>query len=209
MERSGACRDRWCLFPEPCPSLRNDHRRQTELLRKLRSLPGVRHVFVSSGVRHDLVIDDRRSGLSYLRELTAHHVSGQLKLAPEHSEERVLELMGKAGRRHLTEFKDAFDRLSREAGRRQFLTYYLMAAHPGCADEDMRKLAEFSRRELHLRPEQVQIFTPTPSTWSSVMYRTGVDPFSGRKLFVEKTDRGRQRQKNIVAESPGKTSRRN
>ncbi len=207
MERSGACRDRRCLFPEPCASLESDHRRQIELLRKLRSLPGVRHVFVSSGIRHDLVLDDRKSGLPYLRELTSHHVSGQLKLAPEHSEENVLNCMGKTGRRHLTAFKEAFDRLGREAGRKQFLTYYLLAAHPGCTDDDMQRLAEFARRELRLKPEQVQIFTPTPSTWSTVMYRTGVDPFSGRKLFVEKTVRGKQRQKDL-ATGAGKQERR-
>ncbi|MDX9820489.1 MAG: YgiQ family radical SAM protein [Syntrophales bacterium] len=203
MEQSGACRDRRCLFPEPCPSLEIDHRRQIELLRKLRSLPGVRRVFIASGVRHDLVFDDRKSGLTYLRELAAHHVSGQLKLAPEHSEERVLDVMGKAGRRHLTRFKEAFDRLSREAGKKQFLTYYLLAAHPGCTDDDMRRLAEFARRELRLRPEQIQIFTPTPSTWSAVMYWTGVDPFSGKKLFVERTVRGKQRQKDLATGEAG------
>ncbi len=207
MERSGACRDRRCLFPEPCPSLEHDHGRQMRLLRKLRALPGVRHVFVSSGVRHDLVLDDRRSGLAYLGELAAHHVSGQLKLAPEHSEQGVLDVMGKAGRRHLADFKEAFDRLSRKAGKKQFLTYYLLAAHPGCTDEDMQRLGEFARRELHLAPEQVQIFTPTPSTWSTVMYRTGVDPFSGRRLFVEKTARGKQRQKDL-ATGDGRRERR-
>jgi len=146
--------------------------------------------------------------LTYLRELAAHYVSGQLKLAPEHSEERVLDVMGKAGRRHLTRFKEAFDRLSREAGKKQFLTYYLLAAHPGCTDDDMRRLAEFARRELRLRPEQVQIFTPTPSTWSAVMYWTGVDPFSGKKLFVERTVRGKQRQKDLATGDAGEVRRR-
>jgi len=116
--------------------------------------------------------------------------------------------MGKAGRRHLTRFKEAFDRLSREAGKKQFLTYYLLAAHPGCTDDDMRRLAEFARRELRLRPEQIQIFTPTPSTWSAVMYWTGVDPFSGKKLFVERTVRGKQRQKDLATGDAGEVRRR-
>ena len=193
------CADRRCTWPTPCGNLHSGHAEHVRLLRELRNIPGVRKVFVASGIRHDLVMGDREYGAAFLEELVRHHVSGQLKLAPEHTEPKVLALMRKPGNAALLDFKREFDRLSRAADKRQFLTYYFLAAHPGCAETDMVRLAAFVRQELHLRPEQVQVFTPTPGTWASVMYHTETDPFTGAPIFVEKTVRGKELQKQCLA----------
>jgi len=116
-------------------------------------------------------------------------------VAPEHMDDNILQLMGKPPNKKLVEFKHEFDRLSTAAKKNQFLTYYFIAAHPGCTAEQMRRLAKFSRSKLKLNPEQVQIFTPTPSTFSTLMYYTGVDPFSGKPVFVEKSIQGKSTQK--------------
>lgn len=198
-----ACGGRGCLFPRVCANLRVDHGPQIELLKALRGLPGVKKAFVASGVRHDLVMADTRNGMRYLKELVGHHISGQMKIAPEHTAGHVLELMGKPGPACLESFKTLFDRLNRESGRKQFLTYYFMAAHPGCTLDDMLKLKRFTGERLRINPEQVQIFTPLPSTWSGVMYHTGKDPSGTKNLFVEKDRRKRQQQKDVlVAKTP-------
>ena len=194
----GACPARDCLFPAACPSLRPDHRPQLDLLRRIRALPGVRHVFVASGIRPDLVAADPRSGRAYVDALARHHVSGQLKLAPEHAVDRVLAAMGKPGVASLLRFKEAFDAASRACGKRQFLTYYFIAAHPGCTERDMQELRRFATRHLHLSPEQVQIFTPTPLTAATAMYYTGLDPATGAPVFVERGLAGKQRQKDVL-----------
>jgi len=196
--KNGACPDRRCLFPDICPLLEVDHRPQLELLRQLRQLQGVRKVFVASGLRYDMILSDALCGEAYLREIVEHHVSGQLKVAPEHTEKGVLDLMGKPCSAPLLKFKENFDRLSRLAGKPQFLTYYIIAAHPGCSTQDMLRLKHFTREKLHVNPEQVQIFTPTPSTYASLMYYTGLDPFTRRPLFVEKDPRRKEHQKDIV-----------
>ncbi len=198
----GCCDHRRCLYPDICPSLPVDHAPQLALLRNLRRIPGIRQVVVASGIRHDLVLHDARHGVEYLRELVEHHVSGQLKIAPEHTEPHVLAAMGKPGRDALVRFKALFDRLTHAAGRRQFLTYYVVAAHPGCTETDMQRLRAFMAHELHARPEQVQIFTPTPSTYSTLMYWTGRDPFTGAPCFVERASRGRDGQKDILIPCP-------
>ena len=194
----GACPEKRCLFPAVCASLRPDHGRQIALLEKLRHIGGVKQAIVASGIRYDLVLADRKHGKSYLREVVRHHLSGQMKIAPEHSEERVLECMGKPCRDALLTFRDLFRQFTAEAGKEQFLTYYLIAAHPGCTKEDMEALRRFASRELAIHPEQVQLFTPTPSTFSTLMYHTERDPFRGRKIFVDKTASGRELQKKIL-----------
>ena len=196
--KNGACPAKRCLFPEICPLLEVDHRPQLELLRQVRKLPGVKKVFVASGIRYDMVLGDAVCGESYLGEIVEHHVSGQLKVAPEHSENNVLDRMGKPGVESLLKFKDRFDRLSQAAGKPQFLTYYLIAAHPGCSAQDMVRLKQFSSEKLHVNPEQVQIFTPTPSTYASLMYYTELDPFTRRPIFVEKDPRRKEHQKDIL-----------
>ncbi|MBN2417723.1 YgiQ family radical SAM protein [bacterium] len=195
---TGACRHKRCLYPDICGEMHPDHSRQTALLRNLRSIPGIRHVFVASGLRHDLIVNDPQSGESYLREVTAHHTSGQLKIAPEHTDRGVLALMGKPGREVLQSFRDLFSRVTAGLKKRPFLTYYFIAAHPGCSEDEMRRLRFFAQRELHISPEQVQIYTPLPSTWSAVMYYTKKDPFTGKNIFVEKRKAAKERQKSIL-----------
>ena len=199
----GACPEKRCLYPSVCTSLRPDHGRQVSLLKKLRRIPGIKAAVVASGIRYDLVLADRKAGLPYLSEVVRHHVSGQMKIAPEHSEEKVLACMGKPGRDGLIAFRDLFRRLTTEADKEQFLTYYLIAAHPGCTAIDMEAAQRFAARELAIRPEQVQLFTPTPSTVSTLMYHTKRDPFSGRTLFVEQSAAGRERQKKILVAKKG------
>jgi uncharacterized radical SAM protein YgiQ len=194
----GSCAHKRCLYPQVCRSLPVDHGKQLQLLRALRRVPGVKKVFIGSGIRYDLVLDDEAHGDAYLREVVAHHVSGQLKVAPEHTEDRVLTRMGKPGTRSLLEFRAQFEKLNEQTGQSQFLTYYLIAAHPGCSEKDMKRMRAFISRELQVNPEQVQIFTPTPSTYSSLMYHTEIDPFAGQSLFVEKDPKGKQAQKDIV-----------
>ncbi|TYT75651.1 YgiQ family radical SAM protein [Desulfobotulus mexicanus] len=200
----GSCTDRRCLFPEVCPSLKPDHSLQKKLLKELRSLKGVRKVFVASGVRYDLLLADKKAGPGYLEELVSHHVSGQMKVAPEHICPHVLSRMGKPGTETLERFRDLFFTQTRKAGKPQFLTYYFIAAHPGCTEEDMKKLGAYARDTLKLTPEQVQIFTPTPSTWSAAMYWTETDPWTGEKLFVEKDGGRKKRQKDLVVQSSSK-----
>ena len=198
-DTKGACPDKRCLTPEICASLKIDHARQIRLLKSLCKIPGVKKVFVASGIRHDLVLADKKSGTAYLGELCRHHISGQLKIAPEHVSAGVLKLMGKPQTRAIIKFKNLFEKFNAEAGKKQFLTYYFIAAHPGCAEENMRELKSFAGRELKINPEQLQIFTPLPSTYSALMYWTGVDPFTGKKIFVEKETAKKERQKAIVA----------
>jgi radical SAM superfamily enzyme YgiQ (UPF0313 family) len=150
-----------------------------------------------------MILADEAKGSRYLRELVRHHVSGQMKVAPEHSEPSVLARMGKPSRDSLLAFKDLFYELTSQEGKEQFLTYYMIAAHPGCTARDMVRLRSFALRELRLLPGQVQVFTPTPATYSSLMYRTERDPFTGKRCFVEKTTRGREEQKNILVRRRG------
>ncbi len=197
----GACDDKRCLFPEKCNAMKLDHRKQINLLRDIEKVEGVKKVFVASGIRYDLVASDKVSGLPYLKKVAKDHTSGQMKIAPEHSEEKVLRLMGKPGRKSLEDFKNMFYKYSKEAGKNQFLTYYLIAAHPGCEDKEMSRLKAFASEKLSVSPEQVQIFTPTPSTYSTLVYYTGKNPFTGEKLFVEKEIAGKERQKSIIVSS--------
>lgn len=207
-QRLGSCPNRRCLYPEICPALKIDHSRQLSLLRKIRKIPGVKKAFVASGIRYDMVLKDKQHGREYLKEIVDFHVSGQLKVAPEHTVDSVLQRMGKPAPRALLEFKQMYDDLNREAGRNQFLTYYLIAAYPGCTDEDMRRLRKFAGEKLHIHPEQVQIFTPTPSTFGSLMYYTEMDPFTLEPLFIEKDPIRKERQKQIVVDKGEPTRRR-
>ena len=143
---------------------------------------------------------DERQGYSYLKELVKHHISGQMKVAPEHTEDKVLKLMGKPDKETLVNFKSNFDKLNKKSGKKQFLTYYLIAAHPGSQMDDMQSLKQFANKELHLNPEQVQVFIPTPSTYSTLMYYTELDPWTRKPIFVEKDPAKKQKQKDIVTQ---------
>ena len=196
--KTGSCVDKRCLFPVSCSQLKIEHQKQIELLRKIRQVKGVKKVFVASGIRYDMVLNDRKYGDKYLRELIKYHISGQLKIAPEHIENKVLQKMGKSDNASLKLFKDKFSKMNKEQSKKQYLTYYLIAAHPGCREEDMHKLKRYASNELRLNPEQVQIFTPLPSTYSTLMYYTEKDPFTGEPIFVEKVLKNKNRQKEVV-----------
>jgi len=206
--KKGACPERRCLFPKICPSLKPDHGPQMTLLSAIARLPGVKKVFINSGIRYDLILNDPEKGKAYLEKLVQNHVSGQMKVAPEHSVPRVLSLMGKQTAEDLLAFKKMFDAFCKTAGKQQFLTYYLIAGHPGCTAEDMQDLKRFTREKLSALPEQVQIFTPTPSTFSTLMYYTQKDPFTQTGLFVEKNMKQKERQKTILTAKPAPTGRK-
>lgn len=200
----GSCPDRRCLYPKKCPALIINHNAQIELLKKLKTIPKIKKVFIASGIRYDMILDDNKCGQAYLKELVKDHISGQMKIAPEHTEDSILSLMGKDGKSCLNEFKNRFYKLNEELGKKQFLTYYLIAAHPGCREKEMMDLKKYASKELRVNPEQVQIFTPTPSTYSTLMYYIEKDPFTGKKLFVEKDNGRKQKQKDIVIEKKTK-----
>ena len=181
-----------------CPALKPNHKKNITLLQNIRKLPEVKKVFVNSGIRYDLIENDKYYGKEYLNEIVKYHVSGQMKIAPEHSESKVLKYMGKPDKKVLTTFKRNFEKLTKESGKKQFLTYYMIAAHPGSTQEDMQKLKAFANADLKLNPEQVQVFTPTPSTYSTLMYYTELDPWTRKPIFVEKDPIKKQKQKDVV-----------
>ena len=172
----GACKNRRCLFPEPCPNLEVDHRDYLSLLRKLRALSGVKKVFVRSGFRFDYLLADKDR--TFLRELCKYHISGQLRVAPEHISDNVLVRMGKPGNKVYREFVRLFEQMNKKSGKDQYIVPYLMSSHPGSTLKDAIALAEYIR-ELGYMPEQVQDFYPTPGTVSTCMYYTGLDPLTG------------------------------
>lgn len=143
-----------------------------------------------------MILDDKRDGDEFLEEIIKNHVSGQMKIAPEHATDKVLGLMGKQGKSLLTRFRDKFYDINQKLGKKQFLTYYFIAAHPGCGEQDMIELKDFTMKELKLNPEQVQVFTPTPSTYSTLMYYTEINPFTNKKIFVEKDLKKKEKQKD-------------
>jgi uncharacterized radical SAM protein YgiQ len=198
-DREGCCTDKRCLYPDICDELPVNHSRQTTLLKTINQIDGIKKVNVASGIRYDMIVDDQKSGPAYLDNLVSNHVSGQLKIAPEHSETHILGLMGKPSNNNLTSFKKKFYQATKKAEKKQFLTYYMIAAHPGCSDKDMKDLRNFALSELGILPEQVQIFTPTPSTYSTLMYWTGRDPFTNRPVYVERGLKGKMRQKNYLS----------
>jgi len=196
--KTGSCKDKRCSFPDICKAMKIDHTRQIKLLDKVRKTDGIRKAFVGSGVRYDLVIADAKAGKEYFIDIVNHHVSGQMKIAPEHTEEGVLKYMGKPSKKYLKKFKDDFYTYSKQAGKKQFLTYYFIAGHPGCEMKDMNALNNFIESELKLNPEQVQIFNPTPSTYSNVMYWTEMDPWTLEKIPVEKKMKKKSEQKETI-----------
>lgn len=190
------CRKSSCLTPQICSNLNADHSFNVKLLRRLRDLPGVRHLFVSSGVRYDLAMHDQ-SGV-YLHELCRHHVGGQLKIAPEHITDHVTRLMNKPSLACYRRFTKMFKEISRALNRDIYLVPYFISGHPGCRLEDNIALAEYFKTELHFQPEQIQNFTPTPMTLSTAMYVSGVDPETGREIHVPREARERRWQRALL-----------
>ena len=191
----GACPTRQCLFPSPCKNLIADHTDYLSLLRKLRKLPGVKKVFIRSGIRFDYLMADPDD--TFFKELVEYHVSGQLKVAPEHCAPNTLAYMGKPPIQTFNKFKDKFYELSKKAGKKQYLVPYLMSSHPGSTLNDAVYLAEYLYKN-HMRPEQVQDFYPTPGTVSTCMFYTGLDPYTLKPVFVEKTAEGKALQRALL-----------
>ncbi len=191
----GVCRERQCLFPKPCKNLTVDHSDYLELLRKLRSIPGVKKVFIRSGIRFDYLMADADD--AFFRELVEHHVSGQLKVAPEHISDAVLSKMGKPSNDVYEKFVRKYHMMNEQIGKKQFLVPYLMSSHPGSTLGEAIKLAEYLR-DLGYMPEQVQDFYPTPSTVSTVMYYTGIDPVSGKKVYVCRDPHEKAMQRALI-----------
>lgn len=177
----GVCRDRQCLFPKPCPNLDADHSDYVALLKKVRAVSGIKKVFVRSGIRYDYLLEDKND--VFLDELCRYHVSGQLKVAPEHVAEHALANMGKPGREVYLKFMREFNKKNKEIGLKQFLVPYFISSHPGCTLRDAVELSEFLRDIGH-NPEQVQDFIPTPGSASTAMFYSGINPETGKKVFV-------------------------
>ncbi len=191
----GVCQNRQCLFPTPCKNLTVDHRDYLELLRKLRALPGVKKVFIRSGIRFDYLLCDKDG--TFLRELVEHHVSGQLKVAPEHVADPVLQKMGKPPNYIYQRFLTKYQHLNERLGKKQFVVPYLMSSHPGSTLKEAIALAEYVR-DLGYLPEQVQDFYPTPSTVSTVMYCTGLDPRTMEPVYVASDPHEKAMQRALI-----------
>ncbi len=191
----GVCKNRQCLFPEPCKNMKVDHSDYIALLRKLRSLPRVKKVFIRSGIRFDYLMADKSD--EFFRELVKYHISGQLKVAPEHVADRVLDMMGKPHHNVYRKFTEAYKRMNDSCNMNQYLVPYLMSSHPGCSMKEAVELACYLR-DLHYMPEQVQDFYPTPSTISTCMYYTGLDPRTMQPVYVEKNPHFKAMQRALM-----------
>lgn len=191
----GACTNKQCLFPKPCRNMLADHRDYLELLRKLRKIPGVKKVFIRSGIRFDYLLADKSD--VFLNELCKYHVSGQLKVAPEHVADPVLQMMGKPEHAVYERFTKKYEEVNRRLGLKQYLVPYLMSSHPGSTMKEAVKLAEYLR-DLGYMPEQVQDFYPTPSTISTCMYYTGVDPRTMKSVYVPKNPHEKAMQRALI-----------
>ena len=191
----GACGGRQCLYPTPCKNMRADHTDYVALLRKLRKLPGVKKVFVRSGIRFDYLLADRKD--TFFRELVQHHISGQLKVAPEHVSDAVLSRMGKPRNAVYNQFVEKYYALNKQYGMNQYLVPYLMSSHPGSTMKEAVELAEYTR-DMGYMPEQVQDFYPTPSTLSTVMYYTGLDPRTMDHVYVPTDPHEKAMQRALI-----------
>ena len=191
----GACKLKHCLYPSPCKNMKVDHKKYLDLLRKLRKLDGVKKVFVRSGIRFDYLIADKDD--TFFKELLKYHVSGQLKVAPEHISDNVLKYMGKPSNDVYNSFSEKFYRLNEKMGLKQYLVPYLMSSHPGSSLEDAVALAEYLNKNK-INPQQVQDFYPTPGTISTCMYYTELDPFTKEKVYVAKTHKEKAMQRAML-----------
>ena len=191
----GACKEKHCLFPEPCKNMDISHTKYLALLRKLRALPGVKKVFIRSGIRFDYLIADKDDSFFY--ELCKYHVSGQLKVAPEHVSDNVLKYMGKPENSVFNRFSEKFYKINEKIGKKQYLVPYLMSSHPGSTLRDAIKLAEYLKAH-NINPQQVQDFYPTPGTISTCMYYTGLDPFTMKKVYIPDSPKEKAMQRALL-----------
>lgn len=193
--KAGACVNKQCLFPLPCKNLNADHSDYVELLRKMREIPGVKKVFIRSGIRYDYMLED--SNNTFFHELCRHHISGQLKVAPEHVSDNVLKYMGKPSRKVFDRFCDKYKAFNEKLGLKQYLVPYLMSSHPGSTLKDAVILAEYLR-DTKMNPEQVQDFYPTPSTISTCMYYTGIDPRTKKGVYIPDNPHEKAMQRALI-----------
>ena len=193
--KNGLCKGKKCLAPEPCPALISTHEEYLSILREIRNLNKVKKVFIRSGIRYDYMLCDKND--SFFKELVEHHVSGQLKVAPEHCSVAVLNKMGKPHIKAYKEFSKKYFNYTKSIGKEQYLVPYLMSSHPGATLKDAIELAEFIRDEK-LHPEQVQDYYPTPGTISTAMYYTELDPYTMEKIFVAKTPHDKAMQRALM-----------
>lgn len=177
----GVCKNRQCLYPSPCPNMEVDHSEYVNLLKKIRNIPGIKKVFIRSGIRYDYLLCDKN--MDFFKELVQHHVSGQLKVAPEHISDKVLYLMGKPGRKVYDKFVEKYFDLNKKYKLKQYLVPYLMSGHPGSDLKSAIELAEYIR-DMGYNPEQVQDFYPTPGSLSTAMFYTGYNPLTGEKVYI-------------------------
>ena len=194
-EGQGACKNKQCLYPQPCKNLDIDHSEYLQLLRKVRKLPDIKKVFVRSGIRYDYVMADKDN--KFFRELIEHHVSGQLKVAPEHIAEEVLQYMQKPAGNMYDKFRQKFFDINKQLGKEQYLIPYLMSSHPGSTLNSAIELAEYLR-DTNYQPEQVQDFYPTPGTLSTTMFYTGIDPLTMKPVYVPKSKREKAMQRALL-----------
>ena len=193
--KSGACREKQCLFPRPCKNLKVDHSDYLKLLRQMRKIPGIKKVFIRSGIRYDYLNLDEN--LEFFKELCEHHVSGQLKVAPEHVSRKVLQAMGKPEKKVYDEFTEKFYRINKQLGKEQYLVPYLMSSHPGSTLKDAVELAEYLR-DIHYSPEQVQDFYPTPGSLSTCMFYTELDPRTMKKIHIPRSPKEKAIQRALL-----------
>jgi uncharacterized radical SAM protein YgiQ len=193
--KHGVCKNRQCLYPTPCPNLEVDHTGYVKLLRKIRRVPGVKKVFIRSGIRYDYLLCDKNP--EFFNELVKHHVSGQLKVAPEHVSDRVLTHMGKPTRQLYDKFVDRYFDINKKQNMNQYLVPYLMSSHPGSDLKAAVELAEYIR-DMGYNPEQVQDFYPTPGSLSTAMYYTGLNPITGEKVYIPKTPEEKAMQRALL-----------
>lgn len=194
-EKAGLCKNKKCLAPTPCKNLQVDHSEYLDILRDMRKIKGVKRVFIRSGIRFDYLMEDRDK--EFFRELVEHHVSGQLKVAPEHCSAAVLDQMGKPHIESYTRFAREFYKTTKQVGKEQYLVPYLMSSHPGSTLKDAIELALFLKKEK-IRPEQVQDFYPTPGTVSTCMFYTGINPLTMEKVYVPKTPKEKAMQRALL-----------
>ena len=189
----GACRDRLCMYPDQCPNLNADHSKQIELLNAVSRVPGVKNVFIGSGIRYDLAMQDE----AYLYQICENNISGQLKVAPEHVSKAVTDTMCKPSVETYKKFVEKYEKINRALGKKQFIIPYFIAGHPGCTLKDAVQLAEYVR-DMGYYVEQVQDFTPTPSTLSTCMYYTGYDPYHDKSVYVPRSKEERRMQRALL-----------
>lgn len=193
--KNGTCKKRQCLFPTPCKNVKFDHSEYLDILRSLRKMDGVKKVFVRSGIRYDYLMGDKDD--TFFKELCEHHISGQLKVAPEHISNNVLKHMGKPNKEVYLKFAEKYERINKKLGKDQYLVPYLISSHPGSTLKDAIELAEYLR-DIHHQPEQVQDFYPTPGTVSTCMYYTGINPLTGEKVYVPRDPEEKRMQRALL-----------